>query len=67
MSDTTTNTKKKPNTLRLYADIKAEFTRLNNIKKNGVRLYSQEYIVSCIAEKFYRSPATVQNILYGRV
>lgn len=66
MSDTTTN-KRKPNTERLYKDIKAEFSRLNNIKKNGVKLYSHEYIVSCIAEKFYRSPATVQNILYNRV
>ena len=58
---------KKETTLRFYEDVKKEYLKLYNIKKNGVRVYSVEYILSEVARKFYRSERTIENIVFNRV
>ncbi len=59
-------TQKKPQTLRFYDAIKREYLRMRNVKKNNVRLYSDEYILATVADKFYRSPRTIENIVFDR-
>lgn len=53
-------------TIRLHKDIKKEFTRLSNIKANGVKKFSVEYVLSTIAFNFYKSPKTIENIVFNR-
>lgn len=57
----------KPDTVRFYSDIRAEYKRLRGVLKNGVRLYSEEYIMAELSKKFYRSPRTIENILFNRI
>ncbi len=56
----------KASTIRLHQDIKKEFTRLSNIRERGVQKYSIDYILAEIAHKFYRSPKTIENIVFNR-
>lgn len=58
---------KKPNTNRMYEDIRKEFARLVNIKREGKRVYTNEYVIHLIAKKFYRSERTIENIVFHRV
>lgn len=58
---------RRKDTHRLYIDIRQEYKRMNDIKKNGVKLYSQEYILATLSRKFYRSPKTIENIVFFRV
>lgn len=57
----------KPTTERFYDDVRKEYHRLCNIKRLGVRLYHKEYIMAFLADKFYRSEKTIENILFHRV
>lgn len=57
----------KPSTERFYDDIRKEYSRLCKVKKLGVRLYHNDYIMAFLAEKFYRSAKTIENIIYHRV
>ena len=58
---------KKETTIRFYEDVKKEYLRLYGIRKNGVRVYSVEYILMEVARKFYRSERTIENIVFNRV
>lgn len=58
---------KKQRTELFYTAVKDEYHKLINIKKNGVRLYSSEYILAELSKKFFRSPRTIENILFNRV
>lgn len=53
-------------TLRLHQSIKDEFDRLSNVKEYGVSKYTNQYILNKIADKFYKSPKTIENIVFGR-
>lgn len=57
----------KPNTERFYQDVREEAARMRNVKKLGVQFYSNDYIKAYLAEKFYRSAKTIENILFHRV
>lgn len=57
----------KPTTQQFYEAIKKEYFKMSAVKDNGIRVYSEEYILSKVAAKFFRSPRTVENIVYGRV
>jgi hypothetical protein len=57
----------KPNTIRLHQDIKKEFDKMSNIREFGVQKYSTDYILNCIAAKYYRAAKTVENIVFNRV
>jgi len=54
-------------TVRLHNDIRKEFEQLSNIKEFGVQKYSTVYILNKISEKFYKSPKTIENIVFNRV
>lgn len=54
---------KRENTNKLHEAIKKEYWRLYNKKKDGVRMYSTEYILKLVSEKFFKSKATVEKIV----
>ena len=56
----------KETTIRLHQDIKKEFDKLTQVKEHGVRKYSIEYILQEVAHKFYKSPKTIENIVFNR-
>jgi hypothetical protein len=51
----------------LYLAIRKEYTRMRGIKRSGVSLYSQEWIIKEVAKKFFKSPKTIENIIFNRV
>lgn len=57
----------RPATVQLYADIRKEYNRMKNIKKGKVALYSADYIMQEVGRKFYKSPKTIENIVFNRV
>lgn len=53
---------RKPHTERFYQDVRTAYKALSDKKK-----YSVEYMIDQVAEKFYRSPKTIENIVFERV
>lgn len=53
----------KSRTQKFYAQIKAEYWKMRNVKKNGVRLYSEEFILHSLSEKFLRAESTIEKIV----
>lgn len=51
--------------LRKEDDMRKMFNEMSNVRENGARKYTHEYVISVIAEKFYYSNGTVSNILRG--
>lgn len=59
--------KRRASTEQFYNDIRAEYKKLSEIRKDGIRVYTQDYILNELAKKFYRSPKTIENIVFFRV
>lgn len=57
----------RPQTIKLHQDIKSEFDKLSNVREFGVQKHSVEWILNKVAEKFYKSPKTIENIVFNRV
>lgn len=57
----------KIDTERLYKDIKKDFTMLSSVKEFGVKKFSLEYVLAKVANKYYKSPKTIENIVFNRV
>jgi hypothetical protein len=57
----------KESTLRLHQDIRKEFDKLSSIKEYGVKKYSYEWMMAKIAHEFYKTPRTIENIVFNRV
>ncbi|MDM1396559.1 hypothetical protein HX049_05165 [Myroides odoratimimus] len=53
-------------TKRQHIDIKKEFDKLCSIKEFGVQKHTTEWILNTVAAKFYKSPKTIENIVFGR-
>jgi len=53
-------------TIRLHKDIKAEFDKLSSVKEYGVKKYTLDYVLHVLAQKFYKSPKTIENIVFNR-
>jgi len=53
-------------TLKQHQDIKDEFNRLSNVREYGVPKYSSQYILHKIADKYYKSAKTIENIVFNR-
>jgi hypothetical protein len=51
---------------RLYNDIKIDFEKYSNIKEFGVQKYALPWIFAKVGEKYYKSPKTVENIVFSR-
>lgn len=58
---------KKERTNKMYEDIRNEYKKLSDIKSYGVSKFSHDYIVLTIANNFYKSPKTIENIIFNRV
>lgn len=54
-------------TEQFYDDVRKEYHRLRSIVEDGRRKYSDEWIRYKVAQKFYRSEATIDNIVFHRV
>ena len=52
---------------RLYHDIKHDFDKFSNVKEFGVQKYSMAWVLAKIADKYYKSPKTIENIVFNRV
>lgn len=57
----------RPQTINLYQAIRSEFERLSNIKEFGVTKYSTDWMLHYVAHKYFKSPKTVENIVFNRV
>lgn len=58
---------RKESTIRLYEAVRLEYDRLINIKKNGFAFYHPDQVLAMVALKFFKSPKTIENIVYYRV
>jgi len=56
----------KQTTLRLHQDIKKDFEKLSNVREFNVRKFSPEYILNALAVKYYKSPKTIENIVFDK-
>jgi len=57
----------KDKTLKLYEAIRKEHDRLLHVKEFGVQKHTDGWIRNFLAEKFYKSTATIENIIFHRV
>lgn len=57
----------KENTKKLYKAIKRDFSNFQNEKHNGIQKYNTKYIISRLADKYFKSASTIENIVYGRI
>lgn len=58
---------KRPKTLKFYACVRAEYSRLAKIKKHGKQKYTHECVIAELAEKFFKAERTIENIVFNRV
>jgi len=58
---------RKPHTDRFYALIRSDYHKMKAVKKYGVSMCSQDYIFGVLADKYFRSPKTIENIIFNRV
>uniref|UniRef100_UPI0039A4342E hypothetical protein n=1 Tax=Ornithobacterium rhinotracheale TaxID=28251 RepID=UPI0039A4342E len=63
----TLQVKKRNQTIRLYACVREEYSRMSNITAYGKQKYTHDYIVSTLAQKFFKSERTIENIVFNRV
>lgn len=57
----------KNTTQKFYDTVREEYHKLKGKKKYGVTVYTTEYVMHELANKFFRSPATISNIVFHRV
>jgi hypothetical protein len=57
----------KDNTERLYTDIRRDFDKLSAIREFGVQKFTTDYMLAKIAHQYYKSPKTIENIVFNRV
>jgi acetate kinase len=57
----------KPETQRLYQDINKAYSKLTQVRAYGVQKFSNEYIFHKLAHDFYKSPKTIENIVFNRI
>lgn len=55
------------NTERKYIAIRKRYRDLKNQKKNGVQLYTHQYIMSVLKIEFFLEVATLENIVWQKV
>lgn len=61
-------TRRKKTTQAFYQAIRKDYMEMRKEDdKYGVRKYSDAYIFEVLAEKYFRSPKTIENIVYHRI
>ncbi len=58
---------KKERIIKRNEKIVKEYLKMRDKKKYGVRIYTDEYIFSVLAEKYALSPRTIEGIVFGRI
>lgn len=58
---------RKETTKKLYEDVRKEYERLSSIQEFGVQKHHEDWIRSWLANRFYKSKATIENIIFYRV
>lgn len=58
---------KKTTTLKFYQDVREAYLKWSERREGGKKIYTDEYIFMKLAERFYRSPKTIENIVFHRV
>lgn len=56
----------KETTLEVYKDIRKEWEKLYNTTEFGVKKYTDAWIFHKLAKLFYKSPKTIENIVFFR-
>lgn len=57
---------KRHTTEKLYQAIQIEHEKLLSIQEHGVQKYSDIWILRELAHKFFKSPSTIEKIVYKR-
>jgi hypothetical protein len=57
----------KETTRQQYYAIRNEYTKLTEQKEFGVQKHSTNWIICKLAKMFFKSPTTIENIIYHRV
>lgn len=57
----------KPSTVLFYTAIRDEYQKMISVKRKGVRMLNQDYVFAVLGEKYFRSPKTIENIIFNRV
>lgn len=60
-------TVKKATTRAFYKEVREAFAHYANKKEKGVNKYTKDWCLVKVAEKYHRSPATIENIVFNRV
>lgn len=53
-------------TINLHRAIQDDFDKLSSVKEFGVPKYTTAYIMHKLANKYFRSAKTIENIVFGR-
>lgn len=62
------NAKFKDTTEAFYAKVREDYAKMISVKsKKGNQVFEQDYIFEQLAEKYFRSPKTIENIVFNRV
>ena len=56
----------KQKTLESYKAIRKDFEDWSNKKEFGVQKYSVDWILETIAKRYFKSPKTIENIVFNR-
>jgi hypothetical protein len=56
----------KESTIELYNDIRREYQKLTNITEFGVQKFTEAWIYNKLSKMFYKSPKTIENIVFYR-
>lgn len=54
-------------TLQFYAQVREDYEKMAKVEKNGAPYYHPQQILITIALKHFRSPKTIENIVFYRV
>ncbi|MEH0007575.1 MAG: hypothetical protein V6Z82_02500 [Flavobacteriales bacterium] len=56
----------KERTEQQYEVIRAEYSRLLEVSEFGAKKYTHKWIIAKLARKFFKSPRTIEKIVYHR-
>ena len=56
----------KETTLEVYKEIRKEWDKLNRKTEFGVKKYTDAWVFNKLAKMFYKSPKTIENIVFYR-
>jgi hypothetical protein len=58
--------KQRQTTFLQYEAIRKDYLKFLDVKENGIQKYTQEWILMKLGEKYFKSPRTIENIVFHR-